>query len=165
MRTILVSSLLLLAFGRFEASIKFPQGDGIVGAYFLWKAGSEVAGTFWNELDFEKVGADCQLESNAFYGNPAAVHAKRHTPATLLCGTYHTYAFEWTPTYLAWVVDGVELRRDGERGCRHAVSVQPLAGRRFVRRELRPQHPTGLRGDRLGSVLVVRERQVHGRVA
>lgn len=135
MRTILASSLLFLAlgvvprsalavksgelytmashpFGRFEASIKFPQGDGIVGAFFLWKAGSEVEGTFWNELDFEKVGAACQLESNAFYGNPAAVHAERHTPATLLCGTYHTYAFEWTPTYLAWSVDGVELRRE-----------------------------------------------------
>ena len=72
MKTILSSSLLFLAvgvvprsalavksgelytmashpFGRFEASIKFPQGDGVVGAYFLWKAGSEVAGTFWNE--------------------------------------------------------------------------------------------------------------------
>lgn len=135
MRTILASSLLFLAvgvvpraalavksgelyteaphqYGRFEASIKFPQGDGVVGAYFLWKAGSEVEGTFWNELDFEKVGADCQLESNAFYGSPAAVHAQRHIPAMLLCGTYHTYAFEWTPTYLAWFVDGVELRRD-----------------------------------------------------
>jgi hypothetical protein len=135
MRSILASSLLFLAlgvvprsalavksgelytmashpFGRFEASIKFPQGDGIVGAFFLWKASSEVAGTFWNELDFEKVGAACQLESNAFYGNPAVVHAERYTPATLLCGTYHTYAFEWTPTYLAWSVDGVELRRE-----------------------------------------------------
>ena len=135
MRTILASSLLFLAvgiipraalavksgelytsashpFGRFEASIKLPPGDGVVGGYFLWKAGSEVAGTFWNELDFEKIGADCQLESNAFYGNPGTVHAQRYTPATLLCGTYHTFAFEWTPTYLAWSVDGVELRRD-----------------------------------------------------
>lgn len=135
MRTIVASSLLLLAvsviprsalavksgelyteashpFGRFEASINFPQGDGVVGAYFLWKTGSEVAGTFWNELDFEKIGADCQLESNAFYGNPAAVHAQRHTPATLLCGTAHTYAFEWTPEYLAWFIDGVEVRRE-----------------------------------------------------
>src|SRR5687768_6244488 len=99
-------------FGRFEASIKFPAGDGIVGAFFLWKDGSEVEGTFWNELDFEKVGAACQLESNAFYGSPAVVHAQRHTPATLLCGSYHTFAFEWTPEYLAWFVDGVELRRD-----------------------------------------------------
>src|SRR5436190_24313717 len=27
-------------FGRFEASISYPHGDGVVGAYFLWKAGS-----------------------------------------------------------------------------------------------------------------------------
>jgi endo-1,3-1,4-beta-glycanase ExoK len=153
MKTILASSLLFLAigvvprsalavksgelytmashpFGRFEASIKFPQGDGVVGAFFLWKAGSEVAGTFWNELDFEKIGADCQLESNAFYGNPAVVHAKRHTPATLLCGTYHTYAFEWTPTYVAWFVDGMEYRRDtGEAAAAYADNA--TAGMQF----------------------------------
>jgi hypothetical protein len=153
MKTILASSLLFLAlgvvprsalavksgelyttashpFGRFEASIKFPQGDGIVGGYFLWKAGSEVAGTFWNELDFEKIGAACQLESNAFYGNPATVHAQRYTPATLLCGTYHTYAFEWTPTYLAWSVDGVELRREtGEAASAYADNA--LAGLQY----------------------------------
>jgi endo-1,3-1,4-beta-glycanase ExoK len=135
MRTIVASSLLFLAvgvvprsalavksgelytsashpFGRFEASIKFPKGDGIVGGYFLWKAGSEVAGTFWNELDFEKIGADCQLDTNAYYGNPATVHAQRFMPTTPVCGTYHTYTFEWTPTYMSWSLDGVELRRD-----------------------------------------------------
>jgi endo-1,3-1,4-beta-glycanase ExoK len=99
-------------FGRFEASIKFPQGDGVVGAFFLWKDGSEVAGTFWNEIDFEKVGADCQLDTNAFYGNPATVHSQRHTPAMLLCGAYHTYSIEWTPDYIAWFVDGTQLRRE-----------------------------------------------------
>jgi hypothetical protein len=152
MRTIFATSLLLAAalvpqsalavksgelytdashpFGRFEASIKFPGGDGIVGAYFLWKAGSEMEGTFWNELDFEKVGADCQLESNAFYGNPAEVHAERYTPATLLCGTYHTYAFEWTPEYLAWFVDGVELRRDTGAAA-DAYAVNAAAGMQF----------------------------------
>jgi endo-1,3-1,4-beta-glycanase ExoK len=33
-------------YGRFEASIRFPAGSGVVGAFFLWKDGSEVAGTF-----------------------------------------------------------------------------------------------------------------------
>jgi hypothetical protein len=111
-------------YGRFEASINFPAGDGVVGAYFLWKVGSEVSGTFWNELDFEKVGAACQLESNAFYGNPATVHAQRHTPAMLLCGTFHTYAFEWTPDYVAWFVDGMQLRREtGETAAAYAQNA------------------------------------------
>ena len=117
-------------FGRFEASIKFPQGDGVVGEFFLWKPGSEVSGTFWNELDFEKIGADCQLDTNAYYGNPAAVHTQRFTPSMPVCGSYHTYAFEWTPDYVAWLVDGMQLRREtGETAMAYATNA--MAGMQF----------------------------------
>jgi beta-glucanase (GH16 family) len=77
-------------FGRFEAHIRFPQGSGVVSSFFLWKDGSEIAGTFWNELDFEVIDADCSLETNAFYGDPAVVHAQ---PASLMdsfCSEFHT---------------------------------------------------------------------------
>src|SRR6188768_2156939 len=40
-------------YGRFEARIRFAASDGVISSFFLWKPGSEVAGTFWNELDFE----------------------------------------------------------------------------------------------------------------
>jgi endo-1,3-1,4-beta-glycanase ExoK len=99
-------------YGRFEARIRFAPGSGVVGAFFLWKDGSELDGTFWNELDFEKVGADCRLETNAFYGDPAAVHVERPSLTADLCSEFHTYAYEWTPEYLAWFVDEVEVRRD-----------------------------------------------------
>jgi endo-1,3-1,4-beta-glycanase ExoK len=98
-------------YGRFEASILFARGSGVVGAFFLWKDGSEVAGTFWNELDFEKVGANCGLHTNAYYGNPAQVHTLDPSVAADLCGEYHTYTYEWTPDYIAWLVDGTEVRR------------------------------------------------------
>jgi len=100
-------------YGRFEARIRFAVGDGVISSFFMWKPGSEMAGTFWNELDFEKLG-DCRLQTNPLYGLPVVDH---HVFATLdadLCGQYHTYTFEWTPTYIAYLVDGVELRRDGE---------------------------------------------------
>src|SRR5207245_3100241 len=29
-----------------------------------------------------------------------------------ICGAYHDYRVDWTPTYIAWVVDGREIRRD-----------------------------------------------------
>lgn len=99
-------------YGRFEARVQFAQGDGVVGAFFLWKDGSEQSGVFWNELDFEKVGADCQLQTNAFYGDPEAVHVGHHPEAGPHCGSFHTYTYEWTPDYLAWFVDGVEIRRE-----------------------------------------------------
>jgi hypothetical protein len=99
-------------FGRFEARIRFPAGDGVVGSFFLWKAGSDRPGAFWNELDFEKVGADCQVRSNALFGAPAANHSRTESITGNLCGDYHTYRYEWTPTYIAWSVDGVEVRRE-----------------------------------------------------
>jgi endo-1,3-1,4-beta-glycanase ExoK len=99
-------------YGRVEARIQFAAGDGVVSSFFLWKDGSEVAGTFWNELDFEKLGADCHLETNAYYGNPAQVHSQKHALTGDLCGEFHTYAYEWTPDHIAWLVDGTEIRRE-----------------------------------------------------
>lgn len=98
-------------YGRFEASIEFPDGSGVIGAFFLWKDGSEVEGTFWNELDFETLGFDCHLETNAYYGNPAQYHVEQ-TAGDPVCGTFHTFAYEWTPDYVAWLVDGEEVRRE-----------------------------------------------------
>jgi hypothetical protein len=99
-------------FGRVEARIQFAAGDGVVSAFFLWKDRSEKADVFWNELDFEKIEADCHLESNAFYGLPEATHTQSHETGIDPCGTFHTYAYEWTPEYIAWFLDGVELRRE-----------------------------------------------------
>lgn len=99
-------------YGRFEARIRFAAGDGVISSFFLWKDGSEGANVFWNELDFEKVGADCHMETNAIYGNPEALHSQENEMPGDICSEYHDYRFEWTPTYIAWVVDGKEVRRE-----------------------------------------------------
>jgi endo-1,3-1,4-beta-glycanase ExoK len=101
-------------FGRFEARVRFAAGDGVISSFFLWKPGSEMAGTFWNELDFEKLGAECRLQTNPLYGQPVVDHSQVVPVEGDLCAEYHTYTFEWTPSYIAYLVDGVELRRDGE---------------------------------------------------
>ena len=99
-------------YGRVEARVRFAGGDGVVGSFFLWKDGSEMPGTFWNELDYEKLGADCRLVTNAFYGNPAAVHNQYPMVNADPCGSFHVYAYEWTPDYIAWFLDGTEVRRE-----------------------------------------------------
>ncbi|MEO7034288.1 MAG: family 16 glycosylhydrolase [Polyangiaceae bacterium] len=99
-------------YGRFEARLRFASGDGVVSSFFLWKDGSEQAGTFWNELDFEKLGADCHLQTNALYGNPVGDHSKQAALTADLCNAYHVYAYEWLPDSIAWFVDGTEIRRE-----------------------------------------------------
>jgi len=99
-------------YGRFEARARLATGDGVVSSFFLWKDGSERAGTFWNELDYEKVAAECRLETNPIYGNPATNHSQRHPLGLDLCGAFHSYVFDWTPEALVWLVDGMEIRRE-----------------------------------------------------
>ena len=100
------------SYGRFETRARFAPGDGVVGSFFLWKDGSEKPDTFWNELDFEKIGAECLMQSNPIYGKPSANHGKQHALQTDFCGAFHTYAFEWTPEAIVWLFDGSEIRRE-----------------------------------------------------
>ncbi len=101
-----------LGYGKFEARVQFAAGDGVISSFFLWKDGSEQSSVYWNELDFEKLGADCRLQTNSIYGLPQTNHEGHGYDLTGLCEGYHTYAYEWTPEYIAWSVDGTEIRRD-----------------------------------------------------
>jgi endo-1,3-1,4-beta-glycanase ExoK len=40
------------------------------------------------------------------------VHTLNPSITADLCGSYHTYAYEWTPEYIAWFLDGTEIRRE-----------------------------------------------------
>ncbi|MEO8918839.1 MAG: family 16 glycosylhydrolase [Polyangiaceae bacterium] len=111
-------------YGRFEARLRFAGGDGVISSFFLWKDGSEQTGAFWNELDFEKLGADCHLQTNALYGKPVGDHSKKAALTADLCNAYHVYAYEWLPDSIAWFVDGTEIRREtGDVASAYAVNA------------------------------------------
>jgi hypothetical protein len=119
-------------YGRFEARMRFAFGDGVVSSFFLWKNRSEGSSTFWNELDFEKVRAECELETNALYGLPESTHTESHLLTEDLCGTYHTYTYEWTPEYIAWLIDDVEIRREtGDTAVAYAENTESGMQLRF----------------------------------
>ena len=96
-------------YGRFEARLQFAPGEGVVSSFFLWKDGSSST-TSWNELDFEKINAACRLQTNIWTGT-GTQSSEIDTPAFDVCDGYHTYAFEWTPDYIAWFIDGTQIRK------------------------------------------------------
>jgi endo-1,3-1,4-beta-glycanase ExoK len=96
-------------YGRFEARVRFAPGEGVVSSFFLWRDGSSST-TSWNELDFEKINSDCRLQTNIWTGK-GTQSATINTPSFNVCNDYHTYAFEWTPDYIAWFIDGAQVRR------------------------------------------------------
>jgi beta-glucanase (GH16 family) len=104
-------------YGRFEARIRIPRGQGIWPAF--WMLGADVDKVGWpksGEIDvMENIGRE-----------PAIVHGTMHGPGysggsgisgsyTLASGAladdFHVYAVEWTPGLVRWLIDEREYHR------------------------------------------------------
>ena len=98
-------------YGRLEARIKVPVGDGTWPAF--WLLGSDISTNAWpncGEIDImETKGSE-----------PYTVHGTAHGPgysggdgivntrtlSTRLGAGYHIYALDWTPNKMQWSIDG-----------------------------------------------------------
>lgn len=104
-------------YGRFESSFKAAGKEGTLSTMFTYFDGlpsDTWATSKWNEIDIEIMGRyNNDVQFNTI--SPGQINHVRHhlvdfNPAT----DYHTYAFEWTPDYIAWFIDGVEVYRQTE---------------------------------------------------
>lgn len=102
-------------YGRYEMRMRVAKMSGTLSTFFTYKDGSEGAGVFWEEIDIEVFGKNnaTQWQSNIILGTqrPTIKTEAVHTSATSLADAYHTYTLEWTPDYVAWYLDSVEVRR------------------------------------------------------
>ncbi|MEV4641527.1 family 16 glycosylhydrolase [Actinoplanes sp. NPDC049548] len=99
-------------YGRFEASIKIPKGQGIWPAFWM------LGGNSWpntGEIDImENVGN----APNTVYGT---VHGPGYSGAEGIGGNrtigaplgdaFHTYRVDWSPNLIVWYLDGTEYFR------------------------------------------------------
>ena len=93
--------------------MKAPDRKGTVSSFFTYWDGPGFYQGGWNELDVEIVPS---VESNPFsmniiYGdghNKLESHDYAHDfqPST----DWHTYEMSWTPDYISWAIDGMEIR-------------------------------------------------------
>lgn len=102
-------------YGRYEVRMQAAKGSGVLSTFFTYKNGSEQPGVFWEEIDIEIFGKNnaTQWQSNVIIGTnrPTAKTEGVHTMPYSLGDGYHTYVLEWTPSYIAWFVDGTQIRR------------------------------------------------------
>jgi len=101
-------------YGRFEVRMKSAQRDGVLSTFFTYFDGlpdDPWAYSKWNEIDLEIIGRynnDVQFNTITYGQSSHVSHIwTDFNPAE----DYHTYAFEWTPEYVAWFIDGQEVRR------------------------------------------------------
>ncbi len=101
------------AYGRFEARMQLPYGNGIWPAF--WMLGEDIAQTPWpgcGEIDvMEHIGR----EPNRIYGT---VHGPgysgsggvgHYTTVNDLYEGFHVFAVEWDPEEIRWYVDDTEF--------------------------------------------------------
>jgi endo-1,3-1,4-beta-glycanase ExoK len=102
-------------YGRFEARMYMAAGSGLVSSMFLYYNDSYLGkGEPWVEIDMEVLGkSPSSFQSNIISGTlEKKIKSEIIYPLAVAANaTYHTFTFEWTPTYVAWFVDSVEVRR------------------------------------------------------
>jgi len=100
-------------YGRYVMRMRMAKGSGLLSTFFTYKNGSEVSGAVWEEIDIEVLGKNeaYQMQSNIIVGNPRQTTETLHTASQSLADDYHTYTLEWTPDYVAWFIDGQQVRK------------------------------------------------------
>ena len=102
-------------YGKFEARMMMAAASGTVSSMFLYQNGSEIDdGRPWVEVDMEVLGkAPGRFQTNIITGKAGAqkTSEKNYTISPAADQAFHTYAIEWTPTYVRWTVDGQEVRK------------------------------------------------------
>ncbi|MGL5929285.1 MAG: family 16 glycosylhydrolase [Dermatophilaceae bacterium] len=115
-------------YGRFEARIKVPRGQGIWPAF--WMLGDDLGSVGWpnsGEIDImENIGR----VPNTVYGT---IHGPGYSGSGGITGSrtidrpladdFHTYRVDWGPSSIVWYLDDVEY---------HRVDPGRLGGNRWV---------------------------------
>ena len=98
-------------YGRFEARIRIPRGQGLWPAF--WMLGDNIDAVGWprsGEIDImENIGREPNVVHGTLHGPGYSGGAGIGAPYTLASGAFadefHSYAVEWTPGLVAWFVD------------------------------------------------------------
>ncbi|MFI9205841.1 family 16 glycosylhydrolase [Streptomyces sp. NPDC053048] len=100
------------AYGRYEARIKIPKGQGLWPAF--WMLGANADKVTWpanGEIDvMEALGKEPGTAHGAIHGpGYVAQGLERHTAlpgGASLADGFHTYRIDWTPGKVTWFLDG-----------------------------------------------------------
>ena len=111
-------------YGRFEVRMKSFQKSGALSTFFTYHDTPNA--DQWNEIDVEILGRyNNEVQFNAI--TPYQTNHKRHEFLDFNPSMgYHTYAFEWTPDYVAYFVDDKEVYRQTDDFIKTLIHAQKI---------------------------------------
>ncbi|MBC8059500.1 MAG: family 16 glycosylhydrolase [Clostridiaceae bacterium] len=96
-------------YGLFQTNMKPAKNSGIVSSFFTYTGPGD--NTPWDEIDIEFLGKDTTKVQFNYFTNGVGNHEYLYNLGFDASTSFHTYAFNWQPTYIAWLVDGKEVYR------------------------------------------------------
>jgi beta-glucanase (GH16 family) len=102
-----------IQYGRVEARIQIPRGQGIWPAF--WMLGADMPGVPWpqaGEIDImENVGYEPHIvhgtvHGPGYSGGSGITGQYMHPQGWSFADTFHTFAVDWSPGSITWSVDG-----------------------------------------------------------
>ena len=106
-----------LKYGRFEARIKVPRGQGVWPAF--WMLGNNIDTAGWpqsGEIDImENIGREPSIVHGTVHGPGYSGANGIGAPFSLSGNTpfadgFHTYAIEWSASEMRWYVDNIQYQ-------------------------------------------------------
>lgn len=99
-------------YGRMEARIQIPRGQGIWPAF--WMLGDNIDSVRWptcGEIDImENIGAETNIVHGTIHGpgysDDSAIGGPCKLPGTAFADDFHVYAVEWETNRIRWFMDG-----------------------------------------------------------
>jgi beta-glucanase (GH16 family) len=112
-------------YGKVEARLKLPYGQGIWPAF--WMLGSNIDQVSWpacGEIDIMELIGGAGSRDRTFYGTPHWADANGNhaqyndgyknnnnsLPSGRFADDYHIFSIEWTTTKIAWFLDGIQIK-------------------------------------------------------
>jgi beta-glucanase (GH16 family) len=92
-------------YGRVEGRLRAASGDGLVTSLFTYTGPSD--GNPHDEIDIEILGKDTTKVQFNYYVNGVGGHETVIDLGFDAAGGFHTYAFQWSDSYIQWYVDGI----------------------------------------------------------
>lgn len=96
-----------VTFGRIEARMKLPSGQGLWPAF--WMLGTNIGSVGWpacGEIDImEHINAEPWVAGTIHWNGPTG-YANYGKNVLADVTQYHVYRVDWTPTSIKWYVDG-----------------------------------------------------------
>ncbi|MEQ1782144.1 MAG: family 16 glycosylhydrolase [Hyphomonadaceae bacterium] len=122
-----------MRYGYFEVRMRVPRGAGTVSGVFSYA--DRAKGVKPNEIDIEILGKNTRAAELTIHEGGRATSRIVTLPFDASEG-FHTYGFDWQPTYVRWYIDGLLAHQETGSAARNLVRPQQLILNMWGSREL-----------------------------